>query len=627
MPTVQARQVLQELWGFPDFIPPQEEIIESILSGKDTLALLPTGGGKSLCYQLPALMHEGITLVISPLMALIKDQIQQLHQKGIKAIYLSSEQSFIGQIDVIDYVLEEDCKLLYISPERLQNRVFIESLKRLKISTLAVDEAHCVSEWGNDFRPSYLHIKKCKEVLGHPPTIALTASATPQIQENIIEKLGLENPNIFKSSFARENLQLHIRETENKYQQLVRVLEKHHGSTIIYARTRKETENIARQLRSHSYQTDFFHAGLPEKEKIKKQGAWMRDELPILVATNAFGMGINKANVRLIVHYNLPYSIENYYQEIGRAGRDQLPAHAYLIYNEFDIHQTYNEFRGSNLSKKEYQTISQKLFNRWEWAKNSLPENPIEFDFHSFGTDYKLPMQKVKTLLRYFHNSGILYWNSNRNKSTIQFLFSPHFIDELHGFERTILESLSRNISGIFQDKVYFQEKHWAKTLQIAQNELHDYLLKWREQEWILYEDGGLHSIRFLQAREDRHIQGKLFHIFQTNQRHRLLKLKNLFYLVRNNNECRMNLLLRYFGESTDTSCGHCDVCESLKKRPQQHLESKVYDYIQKEARSLPQILAEFHDYSTEDIVGALQILISENKVYNLNFQTYAVRS
>ncbi len=617
------KEILQKVWKYQDFLPPQEEIISSVLSSKDTLALLPTGGGKSLCYQLPSLMFEGITLVVSPLMALIKDQIKQLQQKGIKAIYLSSDQNFLGQIDVYDYVRDSGCKLLYVAPERLQNYLFQQSLKSLNISLIAVDEAHCISEWGNDFRPAYTHIKKFREMLGHVPMIALTASATPMIQKEIQEKLGLQSPQIFKISFQRPNLASAIIQTENKFQHIINLLHAQKGSSILYVRTRAESKHIAHQLQNHGIQAANFHAGLSEKEKNQKQKDWMHNQIRVLVATNAFGMGIDKADVRSIIHYNLPYSIENYYQEIGRAGRDGATAQTLLLYNEYDIDQTYRQFMNFHLSEKEYKTMGQKLCNRWNWTKNDLQEEGISFDMVQFCSDYKFMNTKVSTLLQYWHNAGIIYWNPEPKLSRIQFLFSPYHIDQVKGFEKTILESLSRNISGIFNEAIKFNEKYWAKSLHISENELHQYFLKWKQKEWITYENGNFQRIQILRPREDKIFYGPMLRSFQSHQKHKLTKLKNLFYFVRNDSECRMKLLMRYFGEKMVKNCKQCDICKAKTQSNSQSLGQQIYLYIADNQRTLPQILAEFHRYEPDSIINALQELLQEDKLSNSNYYTY----
>ncbi len=621
------KHILQQVWKYDKFISPQEDIINSVLAGRNTLALLPTGSGKSLCYQLPALMLDGITIVISPLMALIKDQLKELQSKGIKAIYLSSEQSYLGQINVFDYIREQNCKIVFIAPERLKNSVFKQSLKSLNISLIAVDEAHCISEWGNDFRPSYLHIKDFRKALDNPVTIALTATATPEIQKEIIEKLDLKEVQTFSTSFARYNLHIHTKDTENKFRELQYILQKHPGSSIIYVRTRKEAETLAQQLKGYHFNADFFHAGLSEKIKNTKQNQWMNDQLRILVATNAFGMGINKKEVRSVIHYSLPYSIENYYQEIGRAGRDGNPAYTYLIYNPFDISNTYAQFKSFYLSKKEFCTLLEKLFNRWQWAKGEIPEEPIEFNFLQFCSDYRFAKTKVQTLLQFLNNAGIIIWKPNVQLSSIKFNFSPNEIDEFKGFESRIFEALSRNISGIFQDHVKFNEKHWAKHLQVSSVQLNEYFRKWKANEWIEYHDGNLQEIRILEPREDRLFLGKLFKSFNNHQKQKLIKLKNLFFLVKNSKECRMQLLMRYFGEKNSEKCGICDICSETAREKNKGIEIPILEFIKTENKNLQQILSEFSAFSPNEIVDALQFLINEEKIKNLNFNTYIYNS
>ncbi len=353
-------KVLQSYWGYEDFRDPQKEIILTILEGNDTVALLPTGAGKSICYQVPAILGTGTCIVISPLLALIKDQVFQLKKRHIPAEYISSEQTTDQQWAVFDKLKNGELKLLYVSPERLLNRTFLEISKDIEISFLAVDEAHCISEWGNDFRPSYQQIRDFREYIGMKiPCMALTATATEKVLSEIINKLSLREVQVFKKSYQRDNLCLYINKTEDKVGQIERTLNKYKGAGIIYCRTRNETKNLFQSLKNKGFDVDFFHAGLPLQEKIRKQNEWTHSNTKVLISTNAFGMGIDKENVRLIIHLSPPYSLENYYQEVGRAGRDGLLSHAFLFWNESEFSDISSSLLQTIPSQSEYKKIIQ----------------------------------------------------------------------------------------------------------------------------------------------------------------------------------------------------------------------------------------------------------------------------
>ncbi|MCL4162804.1 UNVERIFIED_CONTAM: hypothetical protein GTU68_000666, partial [Idotea baltica] len=334
---LQPKQILEKYWGYSSFREPQEAIIAAVLNNKDCIALLPTGSGKSICFQIPALAKEGVCLVISPLIALMQDQIQQLKQKGIKAETIPSKSTEDDIVTLFDKIKFSGVKFLYISPERLQSKLIQQKLKELTINTLAVDEAHCISEWGHDFRPAYRAIKNVKDFLPEVPTIALTATANQRVIDDIAKNLDLNSPKIFKKSFSKENLGYHILDIENKQDKLIQIFKKFKNPAIIYVNRRQYAYEIAEFLNSNNFKASFYHAGLQKAEKETAFKNWMSEKTPIMVATNAFGMGIDKSNIGLVVHYNLPFSIENYVQETGRAGRDAQKAFAILLKNDNDI--------------------------------------------------------------------------------------------------------------------------------------------------------------------------------------------------------------------------------------------------------------------------------------------------
>jgi ATP-dependent DNA helicase, RecQ family len=388
---------LKHFWGYDSFRDSQEEIINSIISGKDALALLPTGGGKSLCYQLPALILTGTCLVISPLLALMKDQVYQLKNNGIEAEYLSSELDDFDAEIIFNRCKDGLTKLLYISPERLTNRIFLQNLEEIQISFIAVDEAHCISEWGQDFRPSYQNIKNFRANFQHIPCLALTATATLKVLNEIQSKLNLRNPEIFKQSFRRTNIHIVADQISDKYERVLNLMKYNRNSGIIYVRTRKESEELVQFLHRNKIENvDFFHAGLPVKEKNLKQKHWIENDNQVLVSTNAFGMGIDKDNVRLVVHFSPSQSIENYYQEIGRAGRDGGESYTFLLWNKQELENLDRILNNQIPSKTEYKNIVSYLYSTFQIAENDLPENVFQLHIQKIQNFTKTSLAKIQ---------------------------------------------------------------------------------------------------------------------------------------------------------------------------------------------------------------------------------------
>jgi len=412
--TQQLLDILKHYWGFDTFRSLQQEIVESVLQNHDTLALLPTGGGKSLCYQLPALCREGLCLVISPLIALMKDQVDQLNKQGIKshAIYTGLTNR---EIDIIlDNCIYGDVKLLYVSPERLQTEIFIERAKKMKINLLAIDESHCISQWGYDFRPSYLQIAEFqKEVIPGVTMIALTATATEKVVEDICSKLQLENHNIFKGSFERKNIAFAVRQVEYKENKLLEVLTNVQGSALVYVRHRKKTKEIAEFLFKNKISADYYHAGIGHDLRMKKQDSWKAGETRVIVATNAFGMGINKSNVRVVVHYDVPDNLEAYYQEAGRAGRDGKRAYAVIIYQRGDKHLLNTYFENSHPTIEFLRHIYQALANYYKIAVGSNKLSYFDFDLTDFCNNFNLHNNEAYHAIRKLGEEGFVELNES----------------------------------------------------------------------------------------------------------------------------------------------------------------------------------------------------------------------
>jgi len=619
-----SKDALQKIWGYADFREFQEEIIDSILLKQDTLALLPTGGGKSICYQLPALLLDGVCLVISPLLALMKDQILGLKHKGIEALLLSSEQNFDQQYQIFERLHNENIKLLYVSPERLHSYDFQSQIKQLKISFIAVDEAHCISEWGNDFRPAYQDIKDFRQSMNHVPILALTATATEKVMIEIIEKLNLQKTQVFKDSFKRNNLAIKIKETQDKIAEIELELQKNKCSTLIYTRTRNEAMFLSKTLKDKAFQVDFFHAGLSTSEKNKKQTDWMQSNSAILVATNAFGMGIDKENVHLVIHYSPPYSLENYYQEIGRAGRNGQNSKVILYYNAFDFEEMKGQLLHSVPSKNEYEKIVKRVYNEFQLGIGDLPENPFEISIISLSKKINIEKNKIVAVLDFLQNSGIIYWNKTAKKSKIKILLQPTQMEFMDGNDVHNLENISRSYDGIFTHLLSFDEQILANQLQISIELLNDLLVKWQKLNYIEYYNGNKQYIQFLTARDDYYTINRLGKQFNAHQEHKILKYKELEFFIKEKTYCRMKLILGYFNEKSNENCGKCDVC--LKKKNNvntQPLGKQIEQKIYNSPTTLQEILLEFSDYDKEKILIEIQELLSEGKVKNLNYNTY----
>jgi ATP-dependent DNA helicase RecQ len=619
-------KILHHYWGYDHFRDPQKEIILSILDGINTVALLPTGAGKSICYQVPALMSMGVCLVISPLLALIKDQVFQLKRRQISAEYLSSDQTPEQQYTVFERLKNKEIKLLYVSPERLLNKTFLEVVRDIQISFLAVDEAHCISEWGNDFRPSYQQIKDFRQHIGMQiPCIAMTATATEKVLEEIILKLQLKEAQVFKKSYERENLSLSIVKTEDKIGQIERILKKHQGSGIIYCRTRNETKNIWQVLEHKGFDVDFYHAGLPLSEKIRKQEEWTESPTKVLISTNAFGMGIDKENVRLVIHLSPPYSLENYYQEVGRAGRDGRLSQAFLFWSENELAEIETSIKNSIPSWLEYEKIIKYLYSLYGIAPNELADNYFDFNFHEFQQSLKIHKNKIINVLEYLNNSSLLHWNYEPADSRLQFKFPAEKLDKKYFFEKDfeIIEQISRKVIGIFSHSVKFSEKKLADALMISHARLRYILLKYSQSGELLYIDGNKQKINFLSPRNDELLFNEYRKKFALIQENKWRKFKELEFFIQNTKFCRMKLILGYFGEKIKHNCEKCDVCRQKVKT--KNPVQDIFLFIGEKIRKKDEIYSEFQEFTFDEIHEVLQELISEEKIKLLNFNTYTI--
>ena len=563
--------ILRQYWGYHSFRPLQQEIIQSVLSGNDTLALMPTGGGKSLCYQVPAMVADGLCLVISPLIALMKDQVDNLRKKGITAFSIHAGMKRHEVINTLKTACESNCKFLYVSPERLETNLFNEYLPALNIQLIAVDEAHCISQWGYDFRPPYLRIATLREALPGVPVLALTASATADVQTDICYKLAFKNPQLFRQSFERPNLSYSVFETDSKINKLVAILQNVGGSSIVYCKSRRRTKDLAAQLQSYQIKADHYHAGLTATERHARQEDWMSNKTRVIVSTNAFGMGIDKADVRTVVHMDMPDCLENYYQEAGRAGRDAKKSYAVLLYQLTDLEDLRNQpalrFPGIETIRHVYQCIANYL----QLPAGSGAGNYYNFDTTDFVKRFNLPAQEAMNVLKVLEQEGFMAFNEQVFMPVrVQFICSKQTLYQFENEQpamEPLIKTLLRSYEGIFDMPVAIYEKQLAGWLKKEVPEIQQQLATLHRYAIIDYApQKETPQLYLLQARvkaEDLAINP-----VQYQQRKARFedRINQFIQYTQNTKDCRSVLTGRYFGDADMKPCGICDNCLQSKK-------------------------------------------------------------
>jgi len=551
----------------------QEDIITSVLNGHDTLALLPTGGGKSICFQVPTMLLEGLAIVITPLIALMKDQVEQLKRREIEAVAIHSGMSR-REIDILlDNCAYGPVKFLYVSPERLQTEIFIERVKKMKVAMIVVDEAHCISQWGYDFRPSYLQIGMLRALKPGVPVMALTATATAAVCDDIMERLSFREPaGIYRRSFARDNISLVVRKTENKERKLLEVLQKVKGPAILYVRSRKATQEIAGWLTRRNITASFYHAGLEVEERARRQEEWIHNKTRVMVATNAFGMGIDKPDVRVVIHLDLPENIESYYQEAGRAGRDGTRAFATIIYNEADVIALKQKTEQSHPAPEAIRKIYQALANYYQLAVGSAAGESFNFDLPDFSDRFSIPAAEVYAGMKKLEEEGFIQFNES--------FYSPSHLSiivdrtKLYEFQIAnarfdpVIKMMLRLYGGeLFTGFVRVSEMQMARSLQVTYNEMMSILKHLNELQVILYEPvKDKPQVTFIMPRQDA--ERLPLNIRRLEERKRLVmgKMQAILDYADETVRCRMQVIQEYFNDPLAKACGICDVCLARKK-------------------------------------------------------------
>ena len=613
-------QILQKYWGYSSFRDSQEDIIEAVLNKRDVVTILPTGGGKSLCYQVPGLILEGVCLVISPLISLMNDQTEQLKNKGIKALTIKSKATTDEIVSLFDNLKFGKYKFLYLSPERLQSDLVIQKIKEININLIAVDEAHCISEWGHDFRPSYRLIYKVRDVLPTINMIALTATATKKVVDDIIENLNLSKTSIFKKSFYRNNLAYQILKNENKLGKLEQIFKKNPFPTIIYVNSRKKTEDISNFINAKGYLSTFYHGGMTNESKTIAFDSWMNEDRLIMVATNAFGMGIDKPNVKVVIHLDLPASIENYVQEAGRAGRNGEKSFSVVLQNENDI----NSFKKNTLETiptiNEIKNVHRKLYQYFQIALGELPEVSFDFNFLKFCQTYKLSHKKTTTIFQILKKNSIIEINSKFNqKSTVIFIISSKQLIRQafnNKLTRKLIDFILRSHGGVFQKEVKINEFDIAKRMQINSLTVKELLNKLDHLNIIDYKEASSNEdFTFLTPREDDKTINRISRSIEKYLNQQQKKSKELIYFIRNNTTCRYIQLSRYFNEKKVSKCTLCDVCISDKENSSNRIEKDIKELF-KDRKEISQDEIIFSlEHDEKAILIHLRNLLSKDKI------------
>ena len=626
-------EILKQYWGHDHFRPYQKEIIDSVLEGRDTLALLPTGGGKSICFQIPALLSDGICIVISPLIALMKDQVDNLAKRGIKALSISAGISPNDLSDLFDNCQFGNYKFLYLSPERLQSQWVLDRIKGLKVSLIAIDEAHCVSQWGHDFRPAFLKISVLKELFPDKTFVALTASANARVEEDIVKELKLDGPKVFRQSFARPNISYNVLEVEDKIYNISKILKKYPEPTIIYVRNRKMCIDISSQLKQMGFSATYFHGGLKNREKEKNMQLWMQEEAQVIVATNAFGMGIDKANVKTVIHVQYAENIESYYQEAGRAGRNGERAFAVVLSSPSDKLNAEMQFLSVLPDRAFLLKVYNKLCNFLQVAFGECPLNEFTFNLNKFCVRYDFPVLKTYNALQFLDRQGIVSLTKDYSqKISLQFLIESRELMRyisLHPRDEAVILTILRTYPGIYEYAVKINTDLLAKKTPTTIAEVERVLGALNLNEIADYTAHDTDSaLLFLENRDDEHIINRVAKHLKSQNELKVSQMEAFINYVTDDTNCKSRLILNYFDEKTSEDCGICSYCRDHKPKQKTDIKEVTTKMIQLlqmqdfDSREMERLLK----IPESDIISAIHELLEREKIALTSINKYTLK-
>ena len=623
------RKILKDYWGYDNFRGIQEDIIRSIGSGRDTLGLMPTGGGKSITFQVPAMAKDGLCIVITPLIALMKDQVRNLRDRGIKAIAIYSGMTREEIIIALENCIFGNYKFLYISPERLDTEIFRIKLRSMKVSMITVDESHCISQWGYDFRPAYLKISEIRNLLPGVPVLALTATATPEVVKDIQQRLAFKEENVFRMSFERKNLAYIVRKTESKQEELLHILKHVDGSAIVYAHNRKRTKEYAQLLNENGITATFYHAGLSNDTKDQRQKSWVKGETRVMVATNAFGMGIDKPDVRLVVHVDIPDSPEAYFQEAGRGGRDGKKAYAVLLYARSDKATLKKRITDTFPEKDYIRTVYEHLNYYYQMAMGDGLGCTREFNIDEFCRNFKhFPIQ-VDSALKILTRAGYLeYTDEQDNNSRLMFTLTKEELYRIHETSpetEKLINIILRSYTGVFTEYAYINEETLSLRTGMTRQQVYDTLISLTRRR-ILHYIPGKKTPYIIYTRERQEADRLIFtkEVYEDRKKSFIRRIEAMTEYAETEDKCRSRMLLLYFGEKNEHNCGQCDVCLSshssgIKQGVFDEISRAIEETLKEKDMTTSALMEKLESYDKENVTKVLSYLLAEEIIHQKN--------
>lgn len=623
------RKILKDYWGYDNFRGIQEDIIRSIGSGRDTLGLMPTGGGKSITFQVPAMAKDGLCIVITPLIALMKDQVRNLRDRGIKAIAIYSGMTREEIIIALENCIFGNYKFLYISPERLDTEIFRIKLRSMKVSMITVDESHCISQWGYDFRPAYLKISEIRNLLPGVPVLALTATATPEVVKDIQQRLAFKEENVFRMSFERKNLAYIVRRTESKQEELLHILKHIDGSAIVYAHNRKRTKEYAQLLNENGITATFYHAGLSNDTKDQRQKSWVKGETRVMVATNAFGMGIDKPDVRLVVHVDIPDSPEAYFQEAGRGGRDGKKAYAVLLYARSDKTTLKKRITDTFPEKDYIRTVYEHLNYYYQMAMGDGLGCTREFNIDEFCRNFKhFPIQ-VDSALKILTRAGYLeYTDEQDNNSRLMFTLTKEELYRIHETSpetEKLINIILRSYTGVFTEYAYINEETLSLRTGMTRQQVYDTLISLTRRR-ILHYIPGKKTPYIIYTRERQEADRLIFtkEVYEDRKESFIRRIEAMTEYAETEDKCRSRMLLLYFGEKNEHNCGQCDVCLSshssgIKQGVFDEISRAIEETLKEKDMTTSALMEKLESYDKENVTKVLSYLLAEEIIHQKN--------